>query len=162
MTATRSVQVPYWNTGNCRNENGNIICIPKKNAFVFPERNRIAFFRSGHFRGRTLPGFFKAFPLKETHACACSMTAAVPKKHIRSAVRRNLIKRRIRESFRLHFPVSLAPALSSRNIRLIFLCLYLPHEVRPFEPLEEKMRTLLERFSDMLEKGIDLSPDPVG
>ncbi|MDD2538515.1 MAG: ribonuclease P protein component [Bacteroidales bacterium] len=106
--------------------------------------------------------FYKAFPLKETHACACSMTAAVPKKHIRSAVRRNLIKRRIRESFRLHFPVSLAPALSSRNIRLIFLCLYLPHEVRPFEPLEEKMRTLLERFSDMLEKGIDLSPDPVG
>ena len=39
--------------------------------------------------------FYKAFPLKETHACACSMTAAVPKKHIRSAVRRNLIKRRI-------------------------------------------------------------------
>ncbi|HPV87680.1 MAG TPA: ribonuclease P protein component [Bacteroidales bacterium] len=106
--------------------------------------------------------FYRAFSMKETHSAPCGMAVAVPKKHLKLAVKRNLVKRRIRESFRLHYARLLKPVLAAGRIRLIFLCLYLPYEVKSFDLLEIKMQELLEHFSEILEKGIDLSPDPAG
>ncbi|HHV03713.1 MAG: ribonuclease P protein component [Bacteroidales bacterium] len=137
---------------------------------TFPKKMRLSsrkeieslFSGAGSFIVGPFRVFYRAFRMKENYPAPCSMTIAVPKKHIRSAVKRNLIKRRTRESFRLHYARLLKPALTGSGTRLIFLCIYLPHEVKPFDLLETKMQVLLEHFSKMLEKGFDLSPDPAG
>jgi len=62
----------------------------------------------------------------------------------------------------MNYPLLLRPALEASGTRLIFLCLYLPHEVKPFSWLETKMQSLLGHFAKLSEKGFDLSPDPAG
>jgi len=95
------------------------------------------------------------------HPClpGCSIAVTVPKKHLKSAVKRNLVKRRIRESFRLQYPHKLEPALTLSHTRLLFLCLYLPHEVKPWHFMAEKMEGLLSRFSELCEKSVELPAD---
>ncbi|MDD4919466.1 MAG: ribonuclease P protein component [Bacteroidales bacterium] len=113
-------------------------------------------FTSGPFRV-----FFRVCQALEIQA-GCRIAFAVPKKHLKSAVKRNLVKRRLRESFRMNYPRLLRPALEANGTRLVFLCLYLPHEVKPFSFLETKMQALLEHFAQLSEKGFDFSPDPAG
>ncbi|MFA5301920.1 MAG: ribonuclease P protein component [Bacteroidales bacterium] len=112
-------------------------------------------FSNGPFRV-----FYRIVKREENGLSPCSLVISVPKKHLRSAVKRNLVKRRVREAFRLNYPKLLGPALENKGIRLLFLCLYLPYEVYPYRKLEAKMQTLLERFAQIPEKGIDLSPGP--
>ena len=100
--------------------------------------------------------------LPETEKGGCSLVFSVPKKNLKSAVKRNLIKRRLRESFRLHYPRLLKPVLEATGTRLVFLCIYLPHEVRPFSYVETKMQVLLGHFAQLSEKGSDFSPDLAG
>ncbi|MDD2289071.1 MAG: ribonuclease P protein component [Bacteroidales bacterium] len=138
-------------------------------SYTFPKRMRLSSrkeieslftdarsFTTGPFRV-----FFRASEEGETLP-GCSIAFAVPKKHLKSAVKRNLVKRRLRESFRLNYPRILKPALEANGTRLIFLCLYLPREVKPFSWLETKMQALLGRFARLSEEGFDLSPDPAG
>jgi len=114
-------------------------------------------FTNGPFRV-----FYRIVKRERNGASPCSLVISVPKKHLRSAVKRNLVKRRIREAFRLKYPKVLGPELENKGIRLLFLCLYLPYEVYPYSKLEAKMQKLLERFAQIPEKSIDLSPGPVG
>ncbi|MDD4655209.1 MAG: ribonuclease P protein component [Bacteroidales bacterium] len=114
-------------------------------------------FTSGPYRV-----FYRIIKREANATSPCSLVISVPKKHIRSAVKRNLVKRRIREAFRLNYPLILAPALENKQIRLLFLCLYLPYEVYPYSKLEAKMQKLLERIAQIPEKGIDLPVGPAG
>ena len=64
---------------------------------------------------------------------------SVPKRHFKRAVRRNLLKRRIRESYRRQ------KALAGAGKDLLFV--YLPREVVPYEVIFADMTALLERLS---------------
>ncbi|MFA5443387.1 MAG: ribonuclease P protein component [Bacteroidales bacterium] len=120
-------------------------------------------FTGGHsFTNGPFRVFYRVVKRQENGSSPCSLVISVPKKHIKSAVKRNLAKRRIREAFRLNYPKLLGPALENKGIRLLFLCLYLPYEVYPYRKLEAKMQTLLERFAQIPEERIDLSADSVG
>ncbi len=105
--------------------------------------------------------FYRIVKQEDNNSSPCSLVISVPKKHLRSAVKRNLVKRRVREAFRLNYPKLLGPVLENKGIRLLFLCLYLPYEVYPYRKLEAKMQSLLERFAQIPEEGIDLSIGPV-
>lgn len=81
----------------------------------------------------------------------CKILISVPKRNHKRAVRRNLLKRRIREAFRLHYNHLLEPTLAGSQIKLTFLCLYLPSEILTYGQLEPKMCHVLERLADLLK-----------
>ena len=94
-----------------------------KNVFVFPERNRIAFFRSGHFRGRTYC-FLQGFPA-EGNPCLClQYDGSRPKETHPFCRQAESDQRRIRESFRLIF-LFLAPAQFKEYQAIFYVYIYL-------------------------------------
>ena len=73
---------------------------------------------------------------------------AVPKKLHKKAVNRNLIKRRIREAYRLNKSI-LSDLKSSHNLGF----LYQSKDILPFQAIEKKLITLFHRLAK--ESGID-------
>ena len=67
---------------------------------------------------------------------------SVPKKRFKKAVDRNLIKRRIRESYRLNRSIALEDGVLPHAI--IFI--YLKGEKTNFEQIEEQMRQILAKL----------------
>lgn len=67
------------------------------------------------------------------------MMVSVPKRHFKRAVKRNLLKRRLRESYRRQ------KALAGSGKDLLFI--YLPREVLSYETIFADMTALLERLS---------------
>ena len=67
------------------------------------------------------------------------MMVSVPKRHFKRAVRRNLLKRRLRESYRRQ------KALAGPGKDLLFV--YLSREVLPYEVIFADMTSLLSQLS---------------
>lgn len=74
---------------------------------------------------------------------------SIPKRNFKRAVKRNLLKRRIREAFRLH-KTALNDTLRQAGMALDMAILYLDKEVLPYEILAKQMRELLARLSDRI------------
>ncbi len=68
---------------------------------------------------------------------------AVSKKRYRRAVDRNLIKRRMRETYRLHKQELLYAPLQEQNQQLIFSINYIGKEITDFKFMDKKMIKLL-------------------
>lgn len=71
----------------------------------------------------------------------------IPKKKIRKAVQRVLLRRRIRESYRLHRHELLSPTLLARQQGVDVAFIYLSEDVHPYALIEAKMRELLTRIA---------------
>ena len=70
---------------------------------------------------------------------------SVPKKNIKSAVKRNLIRRRINEAFRLH-KANLYTNLELMNKKLKFAIIYQRKEIDSYNSIEKKINLLLDRL----------------
>ncbi|MDP4187031.1 MAG: ribonuclease P protein component [Bacteroidota bacterium] len=76
---------------------------------------------------------------------------SVPKKFFKRAVRRNLIKRRIKESFRLNKPaIKLILGEEKESLSLMFI--YISKEIIPYREIEKKVALCLQTITEQIKK----------
>jgi len=75
--------------------------------------------------------------------CLNSIIVSVPKRYFKRAVKRNLLKRRIRESYRLNKGLLVAPQGGKTNA----LFVYISKEVLEFSYIERKLQEVLAKIS---------------
>lgn len=85
-------------------------------------------------------------PVEEQEACA-SVLVSVSKKRFKRAVKRNRVKRQIREAYRKN-KQPLLERLEEEGKPLAIAFIYLSNELIPSAVLEEKMKLLLTRLAE--------------
>ena len=70
----------------------------------------------------------------------------VPKKKIRLAVKRNIIRRRMMEAYRLH-KIELENILKAKKLQLSIAVIYQKEKILPYKIVEEEIKLILERLS---------------
>ena len=98
---------------------------------------------------------FPAFPLRVVYMSVepveeASILISVPKKRFKRAVKRNLVKRQVREAYRKNKHL-LLDALASRNKRLIIAFIWLDNHIHSSAEVEEKVKKLLFHIVERLE-----------
>ena len=71
----------------------------------------------------------------------------VPKKKLRLAVDRNVVRRRMKEAYRLH-KTELESTLKSKNIQLNIAIIYQKEEILSYKVIDEKIKLILGRLSE--------------
>lgn len=79
----------------------------------------------------------------------CQVLIVVPKKKIRQASHRNLIKRRIKEAYRMNKAL-LYSRLKEVNKKKHLFIIYQSEEIQEYSIIEEKIKLLLNRLKDTL------------
>ncbi|MDB5157216.1 MAG: ribonuclease protein component [Mucilaginibacter sp.] len=77
---------------------------------------------------------------------------SVSKKRFKRAVDRNVIKRRMREAYRLNKQQQLYELLFATDKRIVFSVGYIGKEIAPYELIEKKMLKLLIQLNAELAK----------
>lgn len=97
---------------------------------------------------------FSIFPLRvvymsleEQGAVPVSILVSVSKKRFKRAVKRNRVKRQIREAYRMN-KQTLCQTLSDKQQSLAIAFIYLSDRLVPSEEIEEKMKTILARIAE--------------
>lgn len=80
----------------------------------------------------------------QNQACPIQVVISVPKKRFKSAVDRNLIKRRTREVYRVGKEVQLYPALSQYQQKILLGLSYVGKEIHDFDFLQQKLNSLFK------------------
>ena len=98
-----------------------------------------------------------AFPLRVVYMSVepgevdapLSMLVSVPKRHFKRAVKRNRVKRQLREAYRQHKHI-LSDALAGKERGLVLAFIWLDKELHTTEELTGKMKKLLGRIAEQL------------
>lgn len=100
---------------------------------------------------------FSIFPIRvvympvEKGEAPAAVMISVSKRRFKRAVKRNRVKRQIREAYRKNKQL-LLDELQSREMRLAIAFIYLSDELVATAELEEKMKTALSRLVEKLSK----------
>lgn len=81
---------------------------------------------------------------------AFQIVFSVPKRNIKSAVKRNLIKRRMKEAFRLN-KIEFEQYLQNKDLQKTLFLIYLEREILSFDQIQKKMILLLDKCIQQLE-----------
>ena len=106
---------------------------------------------------------FSIFPLRvvwlpvEELDIQASILISVSKRRFKRAVKRNRIKRQIREAYRLNKQILLAP-LTEKNRRLAIAFIYLADELMNSALVEEKIKAALTRIVEKISTGQTVQP----
>ena len=98
---------------------------------------------------------FSVFPLRVVYLpveeldVPVSILVSVSKRRFKRAVKRNRVKRQIREAYRLNKHL-LSDALSGSQTRLAVAFIYLSDELVPSSVIEERMNIALSRIAEKL------------
>lgn len=98
---------------------------------------------------------FSVFPLRVVYLpveeldVPVSILVSVSKRRFKRAVKRNRVKRQIREAYRLN-KYLLSDALSGSQTRLAVAFIYLSDELVPSSVIEERMKIALSRIAEKL------------
>jgi len=97
---------------------------------------------------------FRASWLKAdaTQAVPVQVLFSVAKKRYKRAVDRNLIKRRMREAYRLHKQSLLYTTLTAADKKIVLSLGYIGKEIADYGLLEKKMRKLLVQLEGQVLK----------
>ena len=112
-----------------------------------------------HFPFRLI--YIEAPERKELPASRVQLAISVPKRSFKRAVKRNLLKRRIREAYRIN-KSSLYELLETKNINVNLLLVYVSAEISSYNEIERKLASLLQRFAKRVEEGAVVSVHTAG
>jgi ribonuclease P protein component len=79
------------------------------------------------------------------------IAVAVPRKKFHRAVDRNILKRRIRESYRKHKHV-LYEKMSDSSLKILLMVLYISDESIPYEDIDTALLSAMSKLVNDLEK----------
>ena len=100
-------------------------------------------------KGKTINAFpirLIYIPKTELEEDFSNMGVTVSKKNIKLAVNRNLIKRRIREAYRIN-----NNELKNTNSKLNIMFIYTSKQILPYKEIEAKIKVLLTRLIELSE-----------
>lgn len=98
---------------------------------------------------------FSVFPLRVVYLpveeldAQVSILVSVSKRHFKRAVKRNRVKRLIREAYRVN-KHALLQALAERQSRLAVAFIYLSDEIVDSSVIEERVKTALARITEKI------------
>ncbi len=89
---------------------------------------------------------YKELPEEIEQDSPAAMFVSVAKKRFKRAVKRNLLRRRTKEAYRLN-KGELLSVLTQENKRLAIAILYLEREIKPYSYLDGKMKEMLKQLA---------------
>ncbi len=125
-------------------------------AFTFKKSERVykrdeiqALFKSG--------SSFNEFPFRvlslkiEKEEEPVKIAVSIPKRRFKKAVDRNLLKRRVKEAYRIN-KTNLRELLAEEDFSLIVIFIYIGNEALPFKHIEHKINLILLRLGSKYGK----------
>jgi ribonuclease P protein component len=92
----------------------------------------------------------------ETHELSGTLQIAfsVPKRKLKFAHQRNIVKRRLRNSYRLN-KTTIFETLKAQNRSLVCLLVYSESQILPYALLDEKINLVIHRIQEQLFVTLD-------